>query len=122
MHEEDLALEGQAGGEERVRKADRDASVILLPRLCAALPTVFSGIQHWVEHISHSQHPELLQALSRVTFQKQKSERRLGKELRRERELRGYLEPTGFQASWQAARLTPLPLSRFPNSTCKELS
>lgn len=122
MHEEDLALEGQAGGEERVRKADRGASVILLPRLCAALPTVLSGSQHWVEHISHSQHAELLQALSRVTFQKQKSETGLRKELRRESEPRGHLEPTGSQASCQAAMLTPLPLSRFPNSHCKELS
>lgn len=75
MREKDLGLEGQAGGEERVRKADRGTSMILLPRLCAALPTELSGIQHWVGHISHSQHAELHQALSRVTFHEQQSQR-----------------------------------------------
>ena len=75
MHENDLALEGQAGGKERVRKADRGTSVILLPRLCTALPTVLSGIQHWAGHIAHSQHAELHQALFRVTFHEQQSHR-----------------------------------------------
>lgn len=75
MHEKDLALEGQAGGEERIRKADRCTSMILLPRLYAALPTELSRIQHWVGHISHSQHAQLHQALSRVTFHEQQSQR-----------------------------------------------